>query len=484
MLSTWNKALLSALALLPALLGAQTPGGAEGSWQHADGVFWGWQRVKPDDAQHSFFLVDNGNVQLTRTVPARSHVARLNWTLGVGDGLDRFLLLEGRSIWERTVGQHRFSLGIDAGGSAFFGSIRFANLEDQFLLSSGLELSASDGLTDRWGTGITIGDSIALSQTLDLILDASRQKSQVRILGDAQSQSEIDSWGARLEKRWVIARLQASARKTELDLDNAQQADALAVRQNVLDMQARLLFPLFGRLNGSIGWQDLRSAGINTEDRQLSGPELGLAYTPQSALSASIFLRALEEKNNDASEGQVFGETNIAYRGDARNSFLLSLSKQIDLTTSYRVFIVQNFATTDQQLSTVTGQAQWAHQRGRYGLTLALVQSRQEFALSDADFTEANIIQIYDVTRRGQLSLALGGRFSRFETDAPPVSIRRYFADVRIGWQQMLIGGLRPLGGRAFYRVDFSYEHLQEKITDVAAERLTLLLSLGQLGNF
>jgi len=484
MLSTWNKALLCALVLFPALLRAQAPGGAEGSWQHADGVWWGWQRVKSDAADHTFFLVDNGNVQLARSVPARSHVARLSWTLGVGERLDRFLLLEGQTIWERTVGQHRFSLGIDAGGSAFFGSIRFANLEDQFILSNGLELSASNGLIDRLGTGITIGDSIALSRTLDLILDASRQQTQVRNSGEKQSQSEIDSWGARLEKRWVIARLQASARKTELDLGNNQEAENLKVKQNVLDIQARLLFPLLGRLNGSIGWQDLRSAGSNAEDRQLSGPELGLAYSPESAWSASVFARALREKGNEESDGQLFGEANLAFRGDARNSFLFGLSRQIDLTTSYRVFTVQNFATTDEQRSTVTGRAQWAHQRGRYGLTLSLVQSRQEFAQSEADFTETDITQIYDVTRRGQLSATLGARSSRFETDAPPVSIRRNFADLRIGWQEMLTGGLRPLGGRTFYRVDVSYENLQEEITDVAAERLTFLLSLGQLGNF
>jgi hypothetical protein len=245
-----------------------------------------------------------------------------------------------------------------------------------------------------------------------------------------------------------------------------------------------MLFPLAGRLNASVGWQDLRSQGTDAADRQLSGPELGLAYTPLSSWSATIFGRALREKGNENSEGQLFGEANLAFRGDARNSFQLGLSKQIDLITSYRVFTVQNFVATDQQQNTVTGSAQWSHQKGRYRLTLSLVQSHQEFAQSQADFTEMNLTQVYDVTRRGQLSVILGGRSSRFETDAPPVSIKRNFADLRLAWQEIMTGGLRPLGGRSFYRVETSYENLDEEITEVTAERLTFLVSLGQLGNF
>ncbi len=484
MLSTWNKALFLALTLLPGLLKAQDASRSQGSWQHADGLWLGWQRSGSNAADHSFYLVDNGTVELNRSVEARSQTARINWTLGVGERLDRFLLLEGQTIWERTLGQHRLSLGLTVGGSVFFGSTRFANLEDQFILSSGLDTGTGEGTTDRWGAGVTLADTIALSRTLDLTLDASRQQSQVRIADGNQTESTIDSWGARLDKRWVVARLQTSVRKTELDLGNGLDDQNLRTEQSVLDLQSRLLFPIIGRLNGSVGWQDLRSQGHNAEERQLSGPELGLVYTPLSSWSASIFARALREKGNENSDGQLFGEANLAFRGDARNSFLLGISKQIDLTTSYRVFTVQNFVATDQQQSTVTGTAQWSHQRGRYRLTLSLVQSQQDFEQSQANFTEMNLTQTYDVTRRGQLSVALGGRTSRFETDTPPVSIDRNFADLRIGWQELLTGGLRPLGGRSFYRLDASYENLDEEITDVSAERLTFLVSLGQLGNF
>ncbi|MDQ3230276.1 MAG: hypothetical protein M3Q07_00520, partial [Pseudobdellovibrionaceae bacterium] len=153
MLSTWNKALIIGLALLPGLLRAQTPGDSEGSWQHADGLWWGWQRAQPETAEHTFYLVDTGTVELNRSVESRSQVTRLNWTLGVGDRLDRFVLLEGQALWERSVGKHRFSLGIDVGGSVFFGSTRFANLEDQFILSNGLNLSTTGGTTNRWGVG-------------------------------------------------------------------------------------------------------------------------------------------------------------------------------------------------------------------------------------------------------------------------------------------------------------------------------------------
>jgi hypothetical protein len=484
MLSTWNKALIFALALFPAALKAQEPGRAEGSWQHADGVWLGWQRSGSEEADHGFYLVDNGTVTLNRSVPARSQVTRLGWTLGLGERFERFVIVEGQTIWERTVGFHRFSLGLTVGGSVFYGSTRFANLEDQFILSNGLDTGADGGITDRWGAGVTIADTISLTKTVDLTLDASRQQSRVRVPDTNETESTIDSWGARLEKRWVIAQFQSSVRKTELDLGNNANVQDLRTQQSVLDAQARLLFPIVGRLNGSVGWQDLRSEGNNGEDRQLSGPELGLAYTPLSSWRASIFARALREKGNENSEGQIFGEANLAFRGDARNFFLLGLSKQIDLTTSYRVFTVQNFVTTDQQQDTVTGTAQWSHQRGRYTRTLTLTQSRQQFEQSEANFTEMNLTQTFDVTRRGQLSMVLGGRRSRFETDTPPVAINRNFADLRIGWQEILTGGLRPLGGRLFYRLDTSYENLDEEITDVTAERLTFLVSLGQLGNF
>ncbi|HET9241245.1 MAG TPA: hypothetical protein VFO10_28530 [Oligoflexus sp.] len=484
MLSTWNKALIFALALVPWALEAQEPGRAEGSWQHANGVWLGWQRSGSAEADHGFYLVDNGAVTLNRSVPARNQLTRLGWTLGLGERLDRFVIVDGQTIWERTVGLHRFSLGLTVGGSVFYGSTRFANLEDQFILSNGLDTGRGGGTTDRWGAGVNIADTISLSKTVDLTLDASRQESRLRLPDTDPTESTIDSWGARLEKRWVIAQFQGSVRKTELDLGDNGNVLELRTKQSVLDSQARLLFPLVGRLNGSVGWQDLRSQGSNADDRQLSGPELGLAYTPLSSWRASIFARALREKGNENSEGQVFGEADLAFRGDARNSFLLSLSKQIDLTTSYRVFTVQNFVTTDQQQDTVTGTAQWSHQRGRYSLILNLTQSRQQFEQSEADFTEMNLTQTFDVTRRAQLSIVLGGRRNLFETDTPPVSIKRNFADLRIGWQEILTGGLRPLGGRLFYRLDTSYENLDEEITDVTAERLTFLVSLGQLGNF
>jgi hypothetical protein len=484
MLSTWNKALLCGLALFSGLLQGQDAGRSQGSWQHADGLWLGWQRSGSGTADHSFYLVDNGTVQLNRSVPERSQVVGLNWTLGAGERLERFALLEGQAIWERAAGRHRFSLGLNAGGSIFVGSTRFANLEDQFILSNGLSTGTGEGTTDRWGVGLTLADTIALSRTLDLTLDTSRQQARVRIENSDQSESTIDSWGARLEKRWATARFQSSVRKTELDLGNNLADQGLRAEQNVVDIQARMLFPLAGRLNASVGWQDLRSQGTDAADRQLSGPELGLAYTPLSSWSATIFGRALREKGNENSEGQLFGEANLAFRGDARNSFQLGLSKQIDLITSYRVFTVQNFVATDQQQNTVTGSAQWSLQKGRYRLTLSLVQSHQEFAQSQADFTEMNLTQVYDVTRRGQLSVILGGRSSRFETDAPPVSIKRNFADLRLAWQEIMTGGLRPLGGRSFYRVETSYENLDEEITEVTAERLTFLVSLGQLGNF
>jgi hypothetical protein len=484
MLSTWNKAWILTLALFPVALKAQEPGRAEGSWQHADGVWLGWQRSGSVEADHGFYLVDNGTVTLNRSVPARSQVTRLGWTLGSGERFDRFVLVEGQTIWERTVGLHRFSLGLTVGGSVFYGSTRFANLEDQFILSNRLAMGAGGGTTDRWGAGVNIADTISLSRTMDLTIDGSRQQSHVRVPDANQNEGTIDSWGARLEKRWVLAQFQSSLRKTELDLGNNGNVQELRIRQNVLDGQAKLLFPIVGRLNGSVGWQDLRSTGSNAEDRQLSGPELGLAYAPLSSWRASIFARALREKGNENSEGQVFGEASLAFRGNAQNFFLLGLSKQIDLTTSYRIFRVQNFVITDQQRETVTGTAQWAHQRGRYNLTLILTQSRQDFEESQANFTEMNLTQTFDVTRRGQLTVVLGGRTNRFETDTPPVSIHRNFADLRIGWQEILTGGLRPLGGRLFYRLDTSYENLDEVITNVTAERLTFLVSLGQLGNF
>jgi hypothetical protein len=484
MLSTWNKALIFGLALFPGLLKAQDASRSEGSWQHADGLWLGWQRPGGGVADHSFYLVDNGTLELNRFALARSQVARLNWTLGLGERFERFVIVDGQAIWERAVGRHRFSLSLNVGGSIFYGSTRFANLEDQFILSNALTNGTDADITDRYGVGLTLSDTVALSRTVDLTLDVNRQQSRVRIPDSNESESTIDSWGAGLEKRWATARLQGSVRRTELDLGNGEGDENLRVEQSVLDSQARLFFPIQGRLNGSIGWQDLRSQGRNAEDRQLSGPELGLAYTPLASWSATVFARALREKGNENTDGQLFGEANLAFQRDARNSFLLGLSKQIDLTTSYRVFTVQNIAATDQQQSTVTGTAQWSHQRGRYRVTLSLLQSRQEFEQSDANFTEMNLTQIYDVTRRGQLSVALGGRTSRFETDVPPVSIHRNYADMRIGWQETLTGGLRPLGGRTFYRIDASYENLDEEITDVSAERLTFLVSLGQLGNF
>jgi hypothetical protein len=483
MLSTWNKALLCGLALWPALLHAQEAVGPAGSWQHANGLWLGWQRSEAE-VDPSFYLVDNGSVQLNRSVPARSQVASLSWTLGAGERLERFALLDGQAIWERSMGRHRLSLGLTAGGSVFLGSTRFANLEDQFILGRELSTETDEGATNRWGAGINLTDTIALSRTVDLTLDASRQQSQLRIQDENQSESHIDSYGARLEKRWSQSSFQSSLRKTELDLGNDLNLPGLRAEQKVLDMQARYLFPLAGRLNGSIGWQDLRSQGTDARDRQLSGPELGLAYTPLSSWSASILARALREKGDENSQGQLFGEANLAFRGDARNSFQLGLSRQIDLLTSYRVFADQNLLATDEQQDTVTGSAQWQHQRGRYRLTLSLVQSHQDFAESEADYSELNLAQIYDVTRRGQFSVTLGGRSSRFVAETPPVSIKRNFADLRLAWQEIMTGGLRPLGGRSFYRVETSYEYLDEEIAEVVAERLTFLVSLGQLGNF
>jgi hypothetical protein len=138
MLSTWNKALLFGMVLFPGLLKAQDASPSQGSWQHADGLWLGWQKSGSAEADHSFYLVDNGTVEINRSAQERNQLARLNWTLGLGERLDRFALLEGQTIWERTLGQHRLSLGLTVGGSVFFGSTSFTNLEDQFILGGGL----------------------------------------------------------------------------------------------------------------------------------------------------------------------------------------------------------------------------------------------------------------------------------------------------------------------------------------------------------
>ncbi|WP_141735284.1 hypothetical protein [Oligoflexus tunisiensis] len=484
LLSTWNKALLLGLALFPGLLRAQAPGASEGSWQHADGLWLGGQTSSPGGTTHTLYAVDNGTVQLNRSGPERSHVAGLNWTLGLGDRLDRFLVVDGQTIWERSIGRHRFSIGLNAGGSLYYGSTSFANLEDQFILSNALTLTRIEGVTSRWGTTLNLADTIALSKTMDLTLEGSQQQSRGSVNGEEQNDNTLESWGVQLDKRWVNARLQASVSQTGLQLYNDVDGQNLQAGQDVLDIQARLLFPLLGRLNGSVGWQDLRSLGSDGSERRLSGPELGFVYTPRAAWSATVFARALRESGNDASDGQIFGEANLTYQRDARNSFVLGFSRQIDLTTAYRVFTDQNVVLTDEQRYTVTGQVQWAYARGRYNMTLSLVQSEQQFAESDADYMEMNFNQTFDITRRGQLSMQLGGRSSRFDTDLPPVTVDRFFAEARIGWQETLTGGLRPLGGRTFYRLDVSYENLQEEIVAVTADRLTLLVSLGQLGNF
>jgi hypothetical protein len=441
MLSTWNKALLLGLALFPGLLRAQAPGASEGSWQHADGLWLGGQKSRPGGASHTLYVVDNGTVQVNRSGPDRSHVAGVNWTLGLGERLDRFVEIDGQNTWERTIGRHRFSIGLNAGGSLFYGSTSFANLEDQFILSNALTLTRIEGVTSRWGTTLTLADTIALTKTMDLTLEGSQQQSRGSVNGEEQNENTLESWGVQLDKRWANARLQASVNQTGLQQYNDVEGQNLQAGQDVMDIQARLLFPLVGRLNGSIGWQDLRSLGSDGSERRLSGPELGFVHEPRASWSATVFARALRESGNDESDGQIFGEANLTWQGNAQNSFSLGLSRQIDLTTAYRVFTDQNIVLTDEQRYTVTGQVEWAYARGRYNMTLTLIQSEQQFADSDADYTELNFNQTFAVTRRGQLSMLLGGRLSRFDTDLPPVTVDRFFAEARMGWQETLTGG-------------------------------------------
>lgn len=483
MLSTWNKALLS-LALLPGSVWAQDQRRDGGTWQHADGLFMSWQRARADASEQTFYLVDDGNLQLARSDVGRSRGLQLDWTLGLGESLDRFARLSGRTFWERSMGQHRLSLALDAGGSAYYGSTRFADLEEQFILTNALSRDETEGTTHRWGTTVAIGDVIALTRTLDVTVDANRRESNARISGVDQGRSTFDSWGARLEKRWQIARLQASTRKTELEINDDLALRTATVRQNVLDMQARLLFPLLGRLNGSVGWQDLSSSGTDAAQRRLSGPEVGLTYTPLSAWNASLFVRSLREDGAEDSDEQIFGEGLLAFRSNAQNEFILTASRQIDLVSSFRAFNEQNAVATDQQRSTVATQLQWSYQKGRYRSELRLSRTRQEFAESHSEFIESNWNQIFEATRRGRLNLDLIGRKSQFDTDEPPLAIKRTVLDLRAGWQEILTGGWRPLGARSYYRVDAVYENLLEQITAVRAERLTILVSYGQLGNF
>jgi hypothetical protein len=472
------------LSLSAFSLRAQSPDLSQGTFEHSNGLWLGWQRSNPGQAEQSFFLTDNGSILLNRGDEGQNDAKSLTWNLGLGRSLDRFIIVQGQSAWQRTAGRHRFTLGLDGGGSVFWRAIRFAALEEQFLLTSGVGFAATEGRIDRLGAGIQVSDSIAVTRNLDVLLDASHRESQTSVDGQTQNRSKIDSWGSSLSQRWTRGGLQASIQRSELELQNSPPAAELFAEQSVLDIQARMIFPLFGRINGSIGWQDLSSTATGVSKQRQAGPELGLNYPPFSAWSGSLLLRALNASGAEANEAQIFGEANIAWRSDAANNFTLAISKQLDLLASFRAFTVENLVASDQQLSTVSQQIRWQHQRGRYTLSLSLLENRQQFAQSVADFTEVIFNQILSVTRRAEINVGITSRQSQFKTDTPPIRTERVVTDIQLGWQEVLAGGSRPFGGRNFYRFDVSYENLQERIINLRAERLTFLASFGHRGNF
>ncbi len=474
------------LILMPNFLLAQAARRDEGSWQHSDGIWWGWQRSAADPVEQSFFLIDDGNVQLTRGEAGQNQLSRMNWTLGLGKDLNRFILLKATSSLQRALGRHQLSLDLDGGGSLFLGSTRFTGLEDQFLTNNGVGFSDGKGRTDRVSSDINLADRIALTRSLDLTLDANHQESRVDVNAERQSQSIVQSLGSRVEQRWLRGSLQASARKTELELRSQLGVlpNLSKSQQEVLDMQARLIYPILGHFSGSLGWQDLQSKAPGVDDLRLSGPELGLLYTPFASWSGFAFVRVLKEDGNQQSEGQIFGEANLAWRSDSSNNFVFTTSKQIDLLTSYRIFTAQSLVSTEAQRSTVSSQLQWLRQRGRYRLNLSLSQSRQEFEQSRNRFEELSLTQGYSLSRLIELDLTITESLTRFLTDASTAAARRQNLNAKLGWQHILPGGLRPFGARSFYRLDLSYENLQERILSVRAERLTFLASIGQIGNF
>ena len=472
------------LSLFSFSLMAQTLDLAQGNWQHSNGLWLGWQRSNPGQVEQSSFLTDNGSIILNRNDEGRSDSKNLSWTLGLGRSLDRFVIVQGQSAWQRTVGRHRFTLALDGGGSVFWGSTRFAALEEQFLLTSGGGFAANEGRVDRWGTAIRLSDSITVTRSVDMVLDASHQEAQTDAQGQTQNLSKIDSWGSSINQRWTRGGLQASIQKSELELKNGPPGAEVLAEQSVLDIQARMSLPLVGRLNGSIGWQDLSSTATGVSKLRQSGPELGLNYLPFASWSGSLFLRALKASEAQTDEAQIFGEANLAWRSNATNNFSFSASKQVDLLASFRVFTVENLVATDQQLSTVSEQIRWEHQRGRYTLAISALQSRQQFAQSIGNFNQVIFNQILSVTRRAEINLGLTSRQSQFESGTPAVRIERVVMDIQLGWQEVLPGGIRPFGARNFYRFDVSYENLHERIINLRGERLTFLASFGHLGTF
>ncbi len=455
--------------------------------------FW---RDSPSEGEDVLFFLDRAQFNRNRQAEGRSQQQNLNWTLGLGKQSDHFAQLSADSVWQRRIADHQLTLTLGLNASLFKGSAAFQDLEAQYLLApvDGTTAATPGEAIERsqeWGIDFDLADTYRATPTLDLLFSTQARRNDYRLDTRRKDVTELVGVGAGFSKRWSRISWDTNGQAYQLSFNDLLSDDpgGRTRRQDLESLNSFISSAVSPRFRLGLGYQVLRTSFTDGERRQVEGPGLTLARSPDGRLGWEAQFSLLREQGALDTQGQGYGALSLNYLISPRSNLVLSVSKEVDLLRYYTSYTAENLLFDTEQQYTIQSSLAWNFQTGRSRWSLLVVKDEQRFIGAKVDNLSTTATSSYRLNRASDIQQRLELRRNREDATELGLNLQETVLGARSdGERQALIWTSsyrqRWASGSAriqpYFSIDLSYELLKLLQTGENLHRATITLGLGQ----
>jgi hypothetical protein len=438
-----------------------------------------WEE-EPKNGSSEVFLLDRGVWRSARQDESRADLFEGRWTLGLGERNNTFGELVLSQAWQRRFGYHQLELNWGGQALAYDGSVSFQDLEAQYRLSPEIQISrpANEVRSREIGVFAEVRDSWRVTPTVTLNFNLLGRRTQFEFDTTRRDRNELWGGGTGFDQRWSRWTWTTSVQGSQVRFVDARGQEPTR-RQELTEGRSFLATSLVSRLQLGLGVESLQSR-FNSEDvRTVQGPAFTLGWQSDARLGWEARFGYLREKGGETPQDQSFGSFNLNYRINRQNNLTVSLSKEIDLLSSFETAPLEQLARDSEQRFTLQESVQWEYLRGRHRFRTLYVSSRQSFLVADVVNQSVRTDWAFRLSRISEVVYGLEWRHNQ-ENLIDGIDGDRSVMRLSSAWRRSWGGGARSLGARPYITLEASLDRLEDHSLDRRFYRALWLAGLGQ----
>lgn len=464
----------------PALV-ADVPHATQYSVEHSNGLWIGIQNDSNLPQSENYLLLDQGKISSVRTGDLGTERGNYGYTLGT-DEVGH--VVNGANLgyaMTRVTSRHDLSLSLGGDYQAYRGTTSMLDLDQQFSVGSGQEVGL-ERLNDftSYNASVSAGDVFRINQTADAKVTGTHQQAGSDSNSQGEDRRSLDTVTAALEQRWNQSALTYNLLYETLltSFDDPSRAIDTGSRQTTREHNLRYRFPLAPRLSGLVGYRNLHFELKNGRDHSRQGPEVGMIFVGETvnwSLEAS-------ELWDDEGQSETFAKGSLLWQADEFNRLSASAKKDLRLQALFPITLGEGDLLSRPREEEIEAVVNWESTVGRQKYTLSLRSLDVRFSGGGIITNEESLTHTYAFTPLHQMDSRIiftQSRFSRAEGES-----RRYGLGAQVTYRYFLKGLLSATGGRMFVASTAGVDRFREVPSNFKSNRIALLLSLGQTGNF